>query len=370
MKKYYLVAGEASGDLHASSLVKEINKLDKDAVFRGFGGDKMMHEGVDVVQHFKDIAFMGFREVLLNLKTIKRAMSFCKNDIKNYKPDILILIDYPGFNKRIAKYAKKKGFKVIYYISPQFWAQKEKRVKSFVKYVDQIIVILPFEKEFYAKHGIEVEFCGHPLPDVVDLFQKNPTLLSSLNIEGKDIIAVLPGSRKQEIENLVPLIHQIAGKMPEYLFLIAASKHIDTRLYGEIELASNIRLVHDQTYDILSVAKAGIIKSGTSTLEAALFRLPMVVCYKTTLLNYLISRNLIKVKFIALVNLILNKEVVKELIQHDYNEVLLKKELLRLLEDKNYRENMLKEYALLRELLYGKDASRRAAESIIKKNTN
>jgi len=370
MSRYYLIAGEASGDLHASNLVKEINLLDKDAVFRGFGGDKMIHEGVEIVQHYKDIAFMGFKEVILHLSTIRKAMNLCKTDILKFKPDVLILVDYPGFNSRMAKFAKGKGLRVMYYISPQFWAWKENRVKRFKDRVDGIFLILPFEKDFYQKHQIDAFFCGHPLPEVVDSFRKDPEFEQTINPEGKDIIAILPGSRKQEIVKLMPLIYELAGEFKECLFVIAASAHIPMQLYGSTLDLPSVKIIIGKTYDLLSIAKAGIVKSGTAALEAALFSLPIVVCYRTTWLNYYITKRMIKVNYISLVNLILNRGVVKELIQNSYNKQNLSQELNKLLHDSPYREYMIAEYGNLRQHLYGEGASRRAAVAILKKMSN
>ena len=311
--KYYIIAGEASGDLHGSNLITELKKLDTDADFQGWGGDKMQSAGVNLGKHYRDLAFMGFTEVVKNLPTIFKNLQFCKQDILNYQPDVLILIDYPGFNLRIAKWAKQNNFFVIYYISPQVWAWKESRVKDIKKYIDKMLVILPFEKEFYKKWDYDVVYVGHPLVEVVESFKlKNESESES---QSSNIIALLPGSRKQEIQRKLPVMLQTAAHFPEYNFVVAKAPGIEENFYNTfLSSHKNVTTVVNQTYSLLSKAKAALVTSGTATLETALFGVPEIVCYKGSSISYYIAKKLIKLKYISLVNLIMNKEVVKELI--------------------------------------------------------
>lgn len=363
--RYYIIAGEASGDLHASNLVKAIAQKDSTAVFRGWGGDLMQQTGVHLIKHYKELAFMGFLEVLLNLRTIFKNLAYCKKDILSYKPDVVILVDYPGFNLRMAAFLKKNNIKVFYYISPQVWAWKESRVRNIKRSVDKMFVILPFEKDFYSKWNYDVDFVGHPLLDAVNKqevisedFRKKNNLSNS-----KKIIALLPGSRKQEISKMLPLMSAMSGLYPDYEFVIAGVKSLDETLYKD-NAKNNCKIIYDQTYPLLFHSYAALVTSGTATLETAIFKVPEVVCYKGNLISYFIGRMLVKVKYISLVNLIMDKEVVKELIQHELNIPNLKKELDKLL-DENNRVRIISEYQLLYNKLGGVGASERTAELML-----
>lgn len=363
--KYYVIAGEASGDLHGSNLIRQIRQLDADADFRGWGGDLMKAAGATVVKHYRDLAFMGFTEVIRNLPTILSNLRFCKNDITAYRPDALILIDYPGFNLRIAEWAKKQGFKIIYYISPQVWAWKESRVKAIKRYVDKMLVILPFEKEFYHKWGYEVTYTGHPLVEVVEAEkQKRPGTVP----EEEKVIALLPGSRKQEILKKLPLMLEASRSFPDEKFVVAQAPGQEADFYRALLTPyPNVSFVQNDTYSLLLRAKAALVTSGTATLETALFGVPEVVCYKGSAISYQIARRLIKIKYISLVNLIMDKEVVKELIQDELTVANITTELTKLLTDPGKQEQLRADYSRLRELL-GQEghASRNAAEVIIK----
>ena len=375
--KYYIIAGEASGDLHGSNLIMELKKLDADAEFRCWGGDKMQASGATLVKHYKDLAFMGFSEVLKNLPTLFKNLEFCREDIMRYQPNVIILIDYPGFNLRIAKWAKQQNFKVIFYISPQVWAWKESRVKLIKKYVDKMLVILPFEKEFYKKWNYEVEYVGHPLVEVIENFQHQDESARQLkignrkseirNIEpGTAIIALLPGSRKQELKIKLPIMLEVAKHFRGYQFLVAKAPGIDDEFYNSfLQDHNNVGTVTGQTYALLMQARAALVTSGTATLETALFGVPQIVCYKGNALSYQIAKRLVKVKYISLVNLIMNKEVVKELIQDELTVENLKKELTAILTGTAKLEKIKTDYDELKGLLrLGGNASANAALSI------
>ena len=357
-----MIAGEASGDLHASNLMKELKKLDQEAEFRCWGGDLMLAEGAVLVKHYRDLAFMGFVEVIANLPTILRNFKVCKKDLIAYKPDALILIDYPGFNLRMAEYAKKKGLKVYYYISPQIWAWKQSRVKQIKEFVDRMFVILPFEKEFYKKFDYKVDFVGHPLLDAIADLKTASTKIK----DDKPIIALLPGSRKQEILRILPLMLELSKKYADYRFIIAAAPSIDNHFYTELTKDFDVDIVFNNTYALLSKAKAALVTSGTATLETALFEVPEVVCYKGGNISYQIAKKLIKVKFISLVNLVMDKEIVKELIQDELNVENLFTELNKILMDKQLRLEMAENYLQLKEKLGGKGASAKTANFIYK----
>lgn len=362
--KYYIIAGEASGDLHGSNLMKAILKKDPNAEFRFWGGDLMQNVGGTLVKHYRDLAFMGFLEVLKNIKTILKNIKFCKQDIKNYLPDTLILIDYPGFNLRIAEYAKKLGIKVVYYISPQLWAWKEGRIKTIQNYVDEMLVILPFEKDFYQKHQYNAHFVGHPLLDAIsDLKEINiGNFKKEHSLNDKPIIALLPGSRKQEVEKMLQTMLSVRSYFPEYQFVIAGAPSLPKSFYQNF-VDDNVHFVSNKTYDLLRCSKAALVTSGTATLETALLNVPEVVCYRGSTISYEIGKRLVKnIKYISLVNLIMDKEVVKELIQHDLTTENLVKEL-RLILGEN-REEILSNYKILREKLGGSGASEKAAEII------
>ncbi|MEO6611910.1 MAG: lipid-A-disaccharide synthase [Chitinophagaceae bacterium] len=377
--KYYIIAGEASGDLHGSNLIKELKKLDGPAEIRCWGGDKMQEAGGELVKHYRELAFMGFAEVVKNLPTIFRNLRFCKEDILHYKPDTLILIDYPGFNLRIAKWAKQQGLKVIYYISPQVWAWKEGRVKMMKQCIDKMLVILPFEKEYYKKKwDWEVEYVGHPLVEVIgesqerragsgergavsQVYEVRSTLLSE-----RPVVALLPGSRKQEILKKLPVMLEVSKSFPAYQFIVAKAPGLEESFYdGLLKDHSNVSYVSDKTYELLAQSKAALVTSGTATLETALFGVPEVVCYKGSYLSYQIGKRVVKVKYISLVNLIMDKLVVKELIQNDLTVENLRQELEALLTDENKKQQLQKDYAALKLLLsVGGNASAKAAASI------
>jgi lipid-A-disaccharide synthase len=367
--KYYIISGEASGDLHGSNLIKELKKRDAAADIRCWGGDKMQAAGATLVKHYKELAFMGFLEVIKNLGTILKNIKVCKEDILQYKPTALILIDYPGFNLRIAKWAKENGIPVIYYISPQVWAWKENRVKLIKKCVDKMLVILPFEKEFYKKWNYEVEYVGHPLVEVVDEFQESRIKdqeSSAKDQESKNTIALLPGSRQQEILKKLPIMLEVAKHFPHYEFVVAKAPGLDESFYAELLAPyKNVSSVVNKTYELLVQSKAALVTSGTATLETALFAVPEVICYKGSAFSYQIAKRLIKIKFIGLVNLIMDKEVVKELIQDELTVDNLKYELNLLLTDKAKQQQLKEDYAALKTLLSkGGHASANAAASI------
>lgn len=360
--KYYIIAGEASGDLHASNLMKELRQKDFSASFRCWGGDLMKAQGAELVKHYRDLAFMGFTEVVMNLRTILGNIEFCKKDILENRPDVLILVDYPGFNLRIAEFAKKNNIKVFYYISPQIWAWKQSRVHKIKKVVDKMFVILPFEKDFYDKFEYKVDFVGHPLLDAVE----GQTLQSSKweIPSGKPIIALLPGSRKQEISTMLPLFLEIKKYYPQYQFVIAGAPSQSKEYYKTFIKESDVEIVYNQTYQLLQRSEAALVTSGTATLETALFGVPEVVCYRGGTVSYMIARQLIKVKYISLVNLIMDKEIVKELIQNELNEKNLKAELDKLLEPSS-RQRLLNDYEVLRSKLGGVGASAKTASLMI-----
>lgn len=364
--RYYLIAGEASGDLHASNLMKALKKTDPEAVFRCWGGDLMQTAGGELVMHYRNLAYMGFAEVALHIRKILANLKFCKKDILRYKPDALILIDYPGFNLRIARFARSKGLKVIYYISPQVWAWNISRVHQIRENVSKMLVVLPFEKDFYQKYDYEVDFVGHPLLDSVEkpsAFQDKEAFISSNELSGKPIIALLPGSRKQEVKRMLPVMASLAEKFSDYEFVIAGAPAIEWEYYRKLTGLNKYIILANQTHELLRYAHAALVTSGTATLETALFKVPQVVCYKGGRISYLIARQLIDVKFISLVNLIMDKQVVKELIQNDFNKSNLRTELQLILEEE-HRQRMMADYNDLRQKLGGPGASRRAAEHI------
>lgn len=362
--KYYIIAGEASGDLHASNLVRELKNLDKEAVIRGWGGDLMRAEGVELVKHYRDTAFMGFLEVVRNLRTIFSLIDFCKKDILSFKPDAVILVDYPGFNLRIAAFTHQNRFKTFYYISPQVWAWKEGRVKKIKQSVDKMFVILPFEKEFYRKRNYETEFVGHPLLDALQRFHPDKDFREKNNLGDKKVIALLPGSRKQEIEMILSIMLKAVEEFNEYEFVIAGLNSVGEKFYSSILSGKNVKVVFNSTYDLLSISSAALVTSGTATLETALFGVPQAVCYRGSTVSFWIGKQLVNVKYISLVNLIMDKQVVKELIQQDCNPAKIKSELNELLTDSRRISQVRTDYAGLKQLLGGEGASRRTAHSI------
>jgi lipid-A-disaccharide synthase len=310
--KLYIIAGEASGDLHGSNLIKALKKKKEDVSIRAWGGDKMQEQGAELVQHYKDLAFMGFIEVAKNLPTILKNISYCKEDIEAYNPDALILIDYPGFNLRIAGWAKEKGLKVIYYISPQIWAWNTGRVKKIKKLVDEMICILPFEKDFYAEHGMQVSYVGHPLLEAV-----NDSKSQAKGTKNQATLLLLPGSRKQEIKRMLPIMLSAAQKLDKYKVVLAGLSAIGKEYYQSLVKTNSVELRIDETYACMRQSDIAWVSSGTATLEAALFNLPQVVCYSGNKVSYLIARKLVKVKYISLVNLIADKPLITELIQDE-----------------------------------------------------
>ena len=392
--RYYMIAGEASGDLHGSNLIKELRKRDGHADIRCWGGDLMEQAGATVIKHYRDLAFMGFVEIVSNLPTILGNLRFCKEDILLYKPDAVIFIDYPGFNLRIVEWARQQGLKVIYYISPQVWAWKEGRVRKMKLNIDRMLVILPFEKDYFRdKWNWEVEYVGHPLVQVIDEFKMRraaaavqapaPALpgvepraphedmqasegLPSTTPDKRPAIALLPGSRKQEILKKLPIMLEVSKHFPAYQFVVAKAPGLEDSFYAPLlEPYGNVSSVRNDTYALLSRAEAALVTSGTATLETALFGVPEVVCYKGSNISYQIAKRVVKVKYICLVNLIMDKPVVKELIQDELTPQNLQNELAALLTDKARRAALAKDYHDLKQLLsLGGNASGNAAESI------
>ena len=365
---YYIIAGEASGDLHGSNLIKELKKLDEQAIIRCWGGDKMQQAGGDLVKHYRDLAFMGFSEVIKNLGTILKNLKFCKQDILQFQPDALILIDYPGFNLRIAKWAKQQGIKVIYYISPQVWAWKENRVVEMKKNIDKMIIIIPFEKDYFKnKWGWDVEYVGHPLVEVIESYRLKTVGFKVEADLPSNIVALLPGSRKQEIAKKLPVMLEVSKFFPNHQFVVAEAPSVEDEFYKNFTSKyPNVSAVKDQTYNLLMHAKAALVTSGTATLETALFGVPEVVCYKGSPISYQIAKRVIKVKYIALVNLIMDKPVVKELIQDQLTVENLKIELNELLTNEERIAEIKKDYAELKRILSeGGNASAKAARAIV-----
>lgn len=364
--KYYIIAGEASGDLHGSNLIKELKQLDNAANIHCWGGDLMQAAGATLIKHYRELAFMGFAEVVMNLRTIMNNLKFCKQDIEQFQPDVLVLIDYPGFNLRIAEWAKQKGYKVVFYISPQVWAWKEGRVKKMKQCIDKMIVILPFEKDYYKNRwNWEVEYVGHPLVEVVDNFIESEKSTIK-NQKSRPIVALLPGSRKQEILKKLPIMLEVAKHFPDHEFVVAKAPGQEDSFYAPLlHPYNNVSSVRNETYKLLLQSTAALVTSGTATLETALFGVPEVVCYKGSNISYQIARRLIKIKYISLVNLIMDKLVVKELIQHELTVKNLIQELTLLLQDEKRIAEIQKDYANLKHLLsQGGNASAKAAKCI------
>ncbi len=360
--KYYMIAGEASGDLHGSNLIKELRKLDSSTDIRCWGGEKMEAAGATLVRHYRDLAFMGFAEVVKNLPAILKNFKFCKEDILAYKPDVVILIDYPGFNLRMAEWTRQNNFRNVFYISPQVWAWKESRVKSIKKNVDKMIVILPFEKQFYKNWNYEVDYVGHPLVQVIENFKATHQEIE----QRTDVIALLPGSRKQEIKTKLPLMLAATKNFPDNTFIVAKAPSIEDEFYAPfLTPFHNVKMVSNETYSVLMQASAALVTSGTATLETALFGVPEIVCYRAGNISYQIAKRLIKLKYISLVNLIMNKEVVKELIQDELTPQNITSELNEILYDPVKRERIQFDYYLLKkQLSEGGNASANAAEII------
>ena len=373
--KYYIIAGEASGDLYGSNLIKEIKKIDSKATFRAWGGDLMNLEDVKLVRHYKDHNYMGFAEVIWNLRTILKNITFCKEDIKKYNPDALILIDFPGFNMRIAKYFNKSSFPILYYIAPQVWAWKEKRVELIKKYVDSLYVILPFEKDFFKKHGIETTYHGHPLLEHIINFKKDKStpkldFIKTNNLNPKrPIIALIPGSRKQEIIKKLPIMLNAVSSYSKNYNIVIAGMNMHKAIYQSISYNYNVNIVYDNTYNLLNLSSFALVTSGTATLETAFFNVPQVVCYKANWISYSIAKSLVKIKFISLVNLILDYESVKELIQNDLNTIKLKEELRKII-NMSHSNSIKNDYKKLISKCKGEDVSKNIAQSMLKTLNN
>ncbi len=369
MARYYVIAGESSGDLHGANLMKSLRQQDPNAVFRFWGGDRMSALAGQPVKHIRELAFMGFLEVLLNIRTILGNIRLCKDDLVKFKPDVLILIDYPGFNLRMAEFACRHRIKVVYYISPQIWAWKQSRIKKIKKTVDKMLVILPFEKDFYARLGMKVDFVGHPLLDEVLPIRESADYRAFIRKNGlpeKPVVALLPGSRRQEVSRMLKEMMAVATRFPQYQFVVAGVSGLGKAFYQQLKQSANTAVVFDQTYSLLANSKAALVASGTATLETALFNVPQVVCYTANPVSYAIARRLVKIKYISLVNLIMDRPVLKELIQKDFNGQSLKDELARLLHDQTYRNAMHAAYRELENALGGQGASDKAAALTVK----
>ena len=365
--KLYIIAGEASGDLHGSNLIKALREQQADLEIRSWGGDLMQKQGAHLVKHYRDLAFMGFYEVLLNLRTILGNIQFCKEDIAAYQPDALILIDYPGFNLRIAKWAHERGIPVLYYIAPQVWAWKENRIHAMKKHIKHLFVVLPFEKVYFEQRHMPVTFVGHPLLDQVSHSTETKAEFQQRNsLSNKPIIALLPGSRKQEIKTMLPIMLEMTTHFPQYQFLVAGAPSHNESFYRSIARDNAMTVLFGQTSEILRHADAGLITSGTATLEAGIYKVPQVVCYKGSSISYAIAKRLVKIKYISLVNLILDKPAVVELIQNDLNEQRLKSELASLLNAGDRRNEIQRNYEQLHSLLGGPGASKRTAIAMLK----
>ena len=363
--KYYIIAGEASGDLHGSKLIEALKEIDDKAQIRCWGGDLMQKAGGTLVKHYKKLAFMGFWEVITHLGTILKNISFCKKDISNFQPDVIIYIDYPGFNLRIAKWAKQQGFKNHFYISPQVWAWKENRVHQMKKDLDALYVILPFEKDFFeTKHQLEVEFVGHPLLDTLLNKKKSTHFLKENQIsEEKKIILLLPGSRKQEIKKMLPIFLEVAPLFPQFEFILAGAPGISQEWYHKFLKGENIKLIQNKTHELLLHARAALVSSGTATLETGLLDVPQVVCYRSSFITYQIAKRLVKLKFISLINLIMDREVVKELIQDAFNVKEVVRQLKYVLSESGQKK-LKGDYQELRKVLGTGGASKKTAQLI------
>ena len=363
--KYYLIVGERSGDLHGANLMRGIRQHDPVAEFRAWGGDLMRQQGATLVMHYTDLAFMGFLEVAKNIFTILDFLKKCKKDILAYQPDVLVLIDYPGFNLRMAAFAKKRGIKVCYYISPKVWAWNQRRAWKIKANVDRMFVIFPFEVDFYKKYGFDVTYVGNPLMDAIEAFQPDPDFLQKNNLQNKKIVALLPGSRQQEVTGTLDTMLSVKGSFPDYEFVVAGVNSLPAALYEKYQSTPSVTVVFESTYDLLAVAEAALVTSGTATLETALFSVPEVVCYRTSGISYAIAKSLIKVPYISLVNLIMEKETVRELIQDSFSQENLTKELEAILPGGQIRSTLEADYRILQEKVGEPGASYRAGEGIV-----
>ncbi len=364
--KYYLIAGERSGDLHGANLIRGLLKEDPDAVLRGWGGDRMQAAGMELVTHYRDTSFMGFLEVARNLLSIQKLLKKCREDILEFRPDALILIDYPGFNLRMASFAKRQGLKVLYYISPKVWAWNQSRALKIKAVVDRMFVIFPFEIDFYRQYRYDVEYVGNPLMDAIHEFVPDPDFSERHQLTGKKLIALLPGSRKQEVTAMLESMVSVIPHLPGYHFVIAAVSNLDEAVYASYRSSESLTVVEDETYNVLHLAEAALVASGTATLETALLKVPEVVCYKTSHLSYLIAKRLIRVPYISLVNLISGREIVRELIQEQLTTGNLVKELQAIVTGGSGRERMLQDFDELAETVGGPGASEKAGEKMVK----
>lgn len=359
--KYYIIAGERSGDLHAGNLAREIARLDSQSQMRGFGGDHMRSTGVYIAIHYNEVAVMGFWEVLTSLRKISKYLDRCKEDILSFNPDVVILVDYGGFNKRIAAWAKSAGITVFYYISPKVWAWNQSRAWKLKATVDRMFVILPFEKDFYKKFDWDVDYVGNPVLDAVKAHVPDPEFKAKNSIpDNTPVVALLPGSRRQELNFVIPVMAEVARNKPDLLFALAAIRDMPEALYNELRILPNVRFVYEDTYNLLLNSSAAIVTSGTATLETALFKVPQVVVYKTSAFSYLIASNLIRVPYISLVNLIAGKEVVRELIQNNLSAASIAEELGMILSPAGSKR-LLQEYESIYQLLDIGSASSNAA---------
>ena len=364
--RYYIIAGERSGDLHGSNLVKAIRQRDPDAVFRGLGGDYLRQAGVDLFVHYAEFAVMGFVEVLLNIVKISGYLRKCGKDIIDFDADVIILIDYAGFNRQMARFGKKHNIKVFYYISPKVWAWNQARAYQLKANVDRMFVILPFEKEFYEKFDWRVDYVGNPVLDAVKAHQPARDFIKRRGFdESRPLVALLPGSRKQEVTRIIPALRQVVMRFPEIQFGVATVNNLDKTLYDPLATCANVKFVEEDTYNLLLNARAAIVTSGTATLETALFKVPQIVVYKAGQASYVLAKMVIKVDFISLVNLIAGKEVVKELIQDDANPEEISRELRAIVEEGEYRKKMLTEYDAIIKRLDTGSASENAARLMV-----
>ncbi|MDX5422868.1 MAG: lipid-A-disaccharide synthase [Hymenobacteraceae bacterium] len=364
--KYYIIAGERSGDLHASNLIKQLKKKDPAAQIRGWGGDMMQDAGMELVRHYQEMAFMGFAEVFKSLRKILGFLKECKEDIRQYQPDVVILVDYAGFNMRIARFAKGQGIKVFYYISPKIWAWNQGRVHNIKKVVDRMFVIMPFEQDFYARFDYKVDYVGNPVNDsVTDHVPCTDFRAKNRLYNNKPIIAILPGSRRQEIENMLHVMLSVLPSFRDYQFVVAGVSNFSKEYYEQYNKDPNIKIIYDQTYDLLAHAKAALVTSGTATLETALFNVPQVVCYKTSAISYAIGKMVIKVPYISLVNLIADRPVVTELIQEDFTPKKIVAELKQVLFDKYFLKKQQEGYDLVRKKIGDFRTAERAAELMV-----
>ncbi len=370
--KYYIIAGESLGDLHGSNLMKHLNELDENADFRFWGGDLMQKVGGELIKHYRDLAFMGFLEVAKNIRTISKNMSFCVNDIKSYNPDVVIFVDYPGFNLRIAKKISSLNLKTFYYISPTVWAWHKSRIKTIKKYISKLFVILPFEKGFYKKYNYNVDYVGHPILDSIADFNTRLNNLSfedftkENNLSDKPIIAILPGSRNQEITKMLPIMLNAIDNLENYQILIAGAPSYNLDYFEQFNLNNNVKVIFNKTYEILKFADAAIVTSGTANLETAILNTPQVVCYKTSKLTYAIAKRLVDLKYFSLTNLIMDKPVIKELLQDNFTAENINIEVNKILFDKEHKQKIFENYNNIKNILGNEGASKRTANLMYK----